>query len=177
MNAERPEHPESSDERQFEQIHRQELSAMDAQELRNHFEKETGNLFAYNNMVKYAYWLESRLTRPEPDSLLTDDCDINENKLEVFAGGNGDYYIAIRVNDISHCVRVAMSGGNASTKIKLAVANLYRAMNGIEMVLPEPDREEMIIRARKLTDKPELQRNNLMEWMADFHISEMKRMK
>ena len=61
--------------------------------------------------------------------LLTDDCDVNQNQLEVFVGGNGDYYIAVIVDGVSHAVRISTSGGNASTKVKLAVANLYRAMN------------------------------------------------
>jgi hypothetical protein len=82
--------------------------------------------------------------------LLTDDCDLNKNRLEVFTGGNGDYYVAVIDNDISHAVRIAMSGGNANTRIKLAVANLYRAMNNIRNESnPEPIRKELIERVKE----------------------------
>jgi len=71
-------------------------------------------------------------------ALLTDDCDINVNYLRTFTGGNGDYYISIIRNDkdgIMHedCVRVAMSGGFAKTRVKLAVAELFRAMEEQEL--------------------------------------------
>jgi hypothetical protein len=66
-------------------------------------------------------------------ALLTDDCDIKVNYLRTFTGGNGDYYISIIRNDengLMHedCVRVAMSGGFAKTWVKLAVVELFRAM-------------------------------------------------
>jgi hypothetical protein len=61
--------------------------------------------------------------------LLTDDCDFNNNTLETFTGGNGDYYIAIRTDDgRSHAVRVAMSGGIGPSNVKLAIVNLHREM-------------------------------------------------
>jgi hypothetical protein len=66
-------------------------------------------------------------------ALLTDDCDIKMNYLRTFTGGNGDYYISVIRNDesgIMHedCVRIAMSGGFAKTRVKLAVVELFRAM-------------------------------------------------
>lgn len=65
--------------------------------------------------------------------LLTDDQDINQNDLQLRLGGNGDYYITIRFRDNDgywqrQSVRVATSGGNAPLNVKIAVANLYRAM-------------------------------------------------
>ncbi len=65
-------------------------------------------------------------------AILTDDCDIRTAYLRTFMGGNGDYYIEIieeveGVKKLS-CVRVSTSGGNAPTDVKIAVAELYRAM-------------------------------------------------
>lgn len=61
--------------------------------------------------------------------LLTDDLDFNHNELDVYPGGNGDWYIAIKTDkEETHAVRISMSGGIAPTEVKLAVANLYRAM-------------------------------------------------
>lgn len=79
-------------------------------------------------------------------ALLTDDCDIKINYLRTFHGGNGDYYISIIRNDeagIMHedCVRIAMSGGFAKTRVKLAAVELFRAME--EQNLNEyPDENE-----------------------------------
>lgn len=66
-------------------------------------------------------------------ALLTDDCDIVTNYLRTYLGGNGDYYIEIIDVDQNgikhpHCVRVLTSGGFAKTDVKIAVANLYQAM-------------------------------------------------
>lgn len=66
-------------------------------------------------------------------ALLTDDCDIKINYLRMLAGNNGDYYVNIITNDKDgdmheESVRVAMSGGTANTRVKLAVAELFRAM-------------------------------------------------
>jgi NTP pyrophosphatase (non-canonical NTP hydrolase) len=121
---------------------------------REQFEKETGMttgiMFAHSVGFRdeYVLWLEklveTLLSNPEPTKLLTDDCDFNQNRLEVFTGGNGDYYVAVVVDDISHAVRIAMSGGNATTQIKLAVANLHRAMNNIRNESnPEPQKSKL----------------------------------
>lgn len=66
-------------------------------------------------------------------ALLTDDCDLNDNKLIVVLGGNGDFYptIIFRDNDgywQRKAIRIATSGGIAPTEVKLAIAELYRAM-------------------------------------------------
>ncbi len=62
-------------------------------------------------------------------ALLTDDCDINNNRLITYVGGNGDYYIEIiGDDDRSLAVRIAMSGGIAPLEVKLAAVAFYRAM-------------------------------------------------
>lgn len=71
-------------------------------------------------------------------ALQSDDCDIRPAWFNVELGGNGDYYLttveeqelpgqdqALRVLT---SVRVSTSGGNAPTDVKLAVAELYRAL-------------------------------------------------
>lgn len=65
-------------------------------------------------------------------ALLTDDCDLNETYMRTMLGGNGDYYIELRDKKDglfeSKCIRISTSGGNAPINVKIAVANLYRAM-------------------------------------------------
>lgn len=65
--------------------------------------------------------------------LITDDMDIRDTTLDVQYGGNGDYYVILKetVNGdvIKLETRIAMSGGVASTRVKLAIAELYRALN------------------------------------------------
>ena len=63
-------------------------------------------------------------------ALLTDDQDIYDTHLMTILGGNGDYYIAIidKNDNTNKCVRISTSGGNATSKVKIAVAELYRAM-------------------------------------------------
>lgn len=65
-------------------------------------------------------------------ALLTDDQDIREAYLQTILGGNGDFYISVieKCGDtvINNCVRISTSGGNAPSEVKIAVANLYRAM-------------------------------------------------
>lgn len=64
--------------------------------------------------------------------ILTDDCDINQNTLEAYFGGNGDIYIVVTSISESeihseHLVRISTSGGNCPTNIKVAAAELARA--------------------------------------------------
>ena len=64
--------------------------------------------------------------------ILTDDCDINQNTLEAYFGGNGDVYIIVTSTDESgihyeHPIRISTSGGNCPTNIKVAAAELARA--------------------------------------------------
>lgn len=63
-------------------------------------------------------------------SLKTDDCDINDTHLQTMLGGNGDYYIAIidHKDNTIKTVRISTSGGNAPMEVKVAVAELFRAM-------------------------------------------------
>ena len=66
-------------------------------------------------------------------ALLTDDQDINDNSLTTFYGGNGDYYVQIWYKDengliCNKYVRIAMSGGNATPEIRLAISKLHKAM-------------------------------------------------
>lgn len=65
-------------------------------------------------------------------ALLTDDCDIRTTHLRTFLGGNGDYYIEL-IEDIPGertrlCTRISTSGGQAPSEVKIAVAELFRAM-------------------------------------------------
>lgn len=65
-------------------------------------------------------------------ALLTDDSDIRTVYLRTMLGGNGDYYIELIHDDpgerINLCTRISTSGGNAPTSVKIAVANLFRAL-------------------------------------------------
>lgn len=66
-------------------------------------------------------------------ALLTDDQDIRTAYLRLDLGGNGDFYIETIEEDdegirTRQSVRVSTSGGNAPTDVKIAVAELYRAM-------------------------------------------------
>jgi hypothetical protein len=81
-------------------------------------------------------------------ALLTDDLDLETSFFRIITGGNGDYYPQIIYKDydgINHTVgiRVAMSGGHASTRVKLAVVELYRALEEAKLnehPLDEPER-------------------------------------
>lgn len=80
----------------------------------------------------------------ETPELLTDDMDIRDTKLSMRIGGNGDYYIELKETKRGEVIRldtrIAMSGGNAATEVRLAVANLFKALRGEtlnkERVLP-----------------------------------------
>lgn len=66
-------------------------------------------------------------------ALLTDDCDLNSNSIRMDLGGNGDYYLQIWTKDddgINHWsgVRISTSGGFAPSDVKIAIAELYRAL-------------------------------------------------
>lgn len=69
-------------------------------------------------------------------ALLTDDQDIRDVRLWMEYGGNGDYYINLIEYGTNNVeiplkrtnMRISVSGGNAPTEVKLAVANLFRAM-------------------------------------------------
>lgn len=61
---------------------------------------------------------------------VTDDIDYGCEYLNMILGGNGDYYITIgnQPDRKQYTVKICMSGGKASTKLKLAVAKLYEAL-------------------------------------------------
>lgn len=68
--------------------------------------------------------------------LITDDCDISSNGFLIEYGGNGDYYLGIGVFNQQreyeyHWVKMCGAGGGgiANIRVKLAVAELYRALN------------------------------------------------
>nr|NQU91363.1 hypothetical protein [Bacteroidota bacterium] len=73
--------------------------------------------------------------------LLTDDMDIRDTTLDMYVGGNGDYYLQLketkRGNVVKIDTRIATSGGNATPEILKAIANLYRALQG-----EPPEREQ-----------------------------------
>jgi hypothetical protein len=84
-------------------------------------------------------------------ALLSDDQDIQIALFRIETGGNGDYYPQIFYKDsegLNHTVgvRIAMSGGNAPTDVKLAVADLYRALekHGLnEHPINEPEKWDL----------------------------------
>jgi len=66
-------------------------------------------------------------------ALLSDNSDITVTFLRITTGNDGDYYPEILFRDEkgltkSVCIRVAISGGNAPIEVKIAIANLYRAL-------------------------------------------------
>jgi hypothetical protein len=68
-------------------------------------------------------------------AIKTDDEDIRNVDFWMEHGGNGDYYINLMEFDkttlgVSRRIdfRVAMSGGNATHEIKMAIAALWRAL-------------------------------------------------
>jgi len=66
-------------------------------------------------------------------ALLTDNSDFSTVYFRIITGNDGDYYPQIISEDENGNlntagIRVCMSGGNAPTDVKLAIANLYRAL-------------------------------------------------
>lgn len=66
-------------------------------------------------------------------ALLTDDSDIHKSWLYMLLGGNGDYYLNIVDEDENGIktvkgVRISTSGGYAPSDVKVAAANLFRAL-------------------------------------------------
>lgn len=80
--------------------------------------------------------------------LLSDNSDIQIAYFRITTGNDGDYYPEIIYKDReginkNAVIRIAMSGGNAPTEVKLAVAELYRALEKHKLnehPLDEPDR-------------------------------------
>lgn len=66
--------------------------------------------------------------------IITDDIDIRDAELEMMLGGNGDYYLTVRETNpdgltTRNTVRVSTSGGNAPMEVKVAISDLFRAMD------------------------------------------------
>lgn len=65
-------------------------------------------------------------------ALLTDDSDMRTVYMRTMLGGNGDYYLELIHDEpgerINLCTRISTSGGTAPTEVKIAMAELYRAM-------------------------------------------------
>jgi hypothetical protein len=83
----------------------------------------------------------------EPRSVASDDSDMEPNSLDIFQGGNGDWYLSIRETEhrLGKAVRLSTSGG-ASARfpgIGLAILALYNALGPrkkiSELPPPEPD--------------------------------------
>ena len=77
--------------------------------------------------------------RPTRD-YITDDCDLNKNRLEIFQGENGDWYIqTLKEGDrLGAAVRITTSGGGAyDHRVSMAIYHLYEAMK-------RDERDEMI---------------------------------
>lgn len=75
-------------------------------------------------------------------ALRTDDIDIRDVRLHIDLGGNGDYYLVLTemgkdvfmpdgkvgITNVITNMRISTSGGYAPTNVKLAIAQLYRAL-------------------------------------------------
>jgi hypothetical protein len=139
--------------------------AMSAEEFK-HLEWIYDRLkFVYEENECYDYMLKFKdilrkisqfsVVVPSDGELLTDDCDMRDTKLSMFVGGNGDYYLQLTESKgddiISLCTRISMSGGIASIDTKLAIANLYRALNGKPLIVPsDKERLQKAIKALKM---------------------------
>ncbi len=69
----------------------------------------------------------------ETEKLESDDFDIRESSLQMIHGNNGDYYIVIEEKKINgdvevNSVRISMSGGRATYKIRMAAHELFEAL-------------------------------------------------
>ena len=76
----------------------------------------------------------------------TDDPDFNGNRLTGYWGGNGDPYLSIidadtddHINGV-HSVRVAFSGGNFPTELKVMIGMLVNMMQRFEPYIDEHGR-------------------------------------
>lgn len=67
----------------------------------------------------------------ETRDYLTDDCDLNKNRLEIFQGENGDWYIQTfkEGQRTWNAVRITTSGGGEyGGRVAMAIHNLYEAL-------------------------------------------------
>lgn len=68
----------------------------------------------------------------EVRAYVTDDCDIDTNRLEMFMGGNGDWYVCVVFQDDAgftrrKAVRITTSGQRHHDLVG-ACANFYKAL-------------------------------------------------
>jgi hypothetical protein len=66
-----------------------------------------------------------------PREYLSDDCDLEANRLRIYPAENGDWYVVILKDGerIGTAVRVTTSGvRRGCTGVAVAVAQLYRAL-------------------------------------------------
>lgn len=71
----------------------------------------------------------------EPRYYLSDDCDIEENKLKIYQAENGDWYVVILKPDerIGTAVRVTTSGARIGYfDVAPALYKLYETLQGSE---------------------------------------------
>jgi hypothetical protein len=101
--------------------------------------------------------------------IYSDDSDIRPATCEVLLGGNGDYYIVVKEERegivTANSCRVATSGGKTNLRTKIAVANLYRALENLNS-------EERAIHIDKVM--ADLFHNHDYRAMYDFYISTIK---
>lgn len=67
----------------------------------------------------------------ETRDYLTDDCDLNKNRLELYQGENGDWYISTLKEGqrLGNVVRITTSGGGEyGGRVAMAIYNLYEAL-------------------------------------------------
>ena len=67
----------------------------------------------------------------EPRYYLSDDCDIEENKLKIYQAENGDWYVVVlKLNErIGTAVRITTSGcRNEYQNVAIALLKLYASL-------------------------------------------------
>lgn len=75
------------------------------------------------------------MARPDRE-YLSDDCDLEANRLHLMQGENGDWYLSIRKpgERVGVAVRITTSGTRAAQRdVPTAVYDLYRAMGGEQL--------------------------------------------
>lgn len=74
--------------------------------------------------------------KTEENVIHSDDADVRPATCEILLGGNGDFYIVVKEERdgiiTANSCRVATSGSKTPLKVRIAVSELYRALNNIE---------------------------------------------
>lgn len=81
---------------------------------------------------------------------ITDDCDLNHNRLELFQGDNGDWYISTLKEGerLGNAVRITTSGGRHADKVALAIYKLYEAMKYEDKYEQERQENKLKVKCR-----------------------------